>query len=147
MELQNYIKSVADCMDLGSALSFLTETAPEHQTLEHWQQGEFHHDWLFQLPLEEEGGEESRVLVVSTNCNGGIKEVLALPAKPERSALWNWRCPDNPEFNGNCPKPLGLERTHHWFDPCNLLKDTARSEYRAEFRQRQPGGGWILKNE
>ena len=34
----------------------------------------------------------------------------------------------------------------HWFDPCELLRDDARSEYRAEFRQRQSGGGWQMKN-
>ena len=33
----------------------------------------------------------------------------------------------------------------HWFDPCALLTNDARSEYRPEFRERQPGGGWQLK--
>jgi hypothetical protein len=37
---------------------------------------------------------------------------------------------------------LGSVTTEHWFDPCELLAADARSEYRAEHRQRQCGGGW-----
>jgi len=33
----------------------------------------------------------------------------------------------------------------HWFDPCALLTEDARSEYRPEFRERQEGGGWKAK--
>jgi hypothetical protein len=31
----------------------------------------------------------------------------------------------------------------HWFNPCDLLKDGTRSEYREEFRRRQRGGGYV----
>ena len=34
---------------------------------------------------------------------------------------------------------LASSRTRHWFDPCDLLKPDARSEYRAELRERQAG--------
>ena len=73
-------------------------------------------------------------VVVATNCNGGVKEVLCLARKPERSALWHHRCPTI-RFAGELP---GARRgAHaHWFDPCALLKDDARSEYREDARER-----------
>ena len=87
------------------------------------------------------------VLVVATNCNGGVKEVLCFRSVPERGALWHHRCPDNAEFAGELPPLLDSVRTVHWFDPCELLRPDARSEYREEFRARAPGGGWALKDE
>jgi hypothetical protein len=71
-----------------------------------------------------------------------VKEVLCFGQAPERGALWHDRCPDNPEFGGMLPPVLASARTIHWFDPCELLTADARSEYRPEFRERQPGGGW-----
>ena len=91
-------------------------------------------------------GLDGRVLVVTTNCNDGIKEVMLFAEVPERSALWHERCPENPEFTGELPQLLGRARTEHWFDPCRLLAETARSEYRPEHRRRQPGGGWEEAN-
>ena len=64
---------------------------------------------------------------------------------PREEALWHFRCPDSPEFTGTLPLVVGQARTVHWFDPCALLEPDARSEYRPEFRERQPGGGWQLK--
>jgi hypothetical protein len=64
---------------------------------------------------------------------------------PEKSALWRYRCPDNPEFEGNLPPILGRAQTIHWFDPCELLGPDARSEYKPEHRERQAGGGWRPK--
>jgi hypothetical protein len=84
--------------------------------------------------------------VVATNCNGGVKEVLCFGEAPDRSALWHHRCPDNPEFAGELAPILERSTTHHWFDPCELLKPDARSEYRSEFRERQAGGGWTMKS-
>jgi hypothetical protein len=55
------------------------------------------------------------------------------------------RVSPRPEFSGELPPVLGQVRTVHWFDPCALLTNDARSEYRLEFRERQPGGGWQLK--
>jgi len=37
-------------------------------------------------------------------------------------------------------------RTPHWFNPCELLLPTARSELRPEFREREVGGGWRMKS-
>jgi hypothetical protein len=83
------------------------------------------------------------VLVVSTNCNGGIKEVLVFEEVPSTEALWHHRCPTETEF-ADLPLPpmMGLARTLHYFDPCELLRPDARSELRPEHRRRQRGGGW-----
>ena len=107
--------------------------------VDHWQQGEFHHDTVFRL------GKSSvdlpgNYIVVATNCNGGVKEVLCFSEMPSHGALWKARCPSSDEFVGELPKLHGRATTHHYFDPCDLLKPNARSEYRAEFRERQPGG-------
>jgi hypothetical protein len=131
-------------LGLGPLLSELTVRLGGYDLVDHWQQGEFHHDLVLRVP----GGVlPGRVLVVATNCNGGVKELLCFGTVPERSALWHYRCPDNPEFCGSLPPVLGVARTHHWFDPCELLGPDARSEYRPEVRERQPGGGWRLKCE
>jgi hypothetical protein len=82
------------------------------------------------------------VLVVATNCNGGIKEVLALADVPDRLALWHHRCPAVAEFFGELGPILARAVTEHWFDPCELLTSSARSELRPEYRRRQEGGGW-----
>jgi hypothetical protein len=82
------------------------------------------------------------VLVVATNCNGGVKEVLWFAEVPDRAALWHARCPSMPEFAGELAPILGRAETEHWFDPCELLGPNARSELRAEHRKRQDGGGW-----
>ncbi|MCB9788905.1 MAG: hypothetical protein H6744_19690 [Deltaproteobacteria bacterium] len=57
--------------------------------------------------------------------------------------MWHARCPDNPEFEGELPPVLAVARTAHWFDPCALLAEDARSELRPEARRRQRGGGWV----
>jgi hypothetical protein len=138
------IQELANQLTLGGMLDALRRLAGGYELLDHWQQGEFHHDTLLrvdaaraQLPGD--------VLVVATNCNGGVKEVLCFAEAPERNALWHQRCPLNPEFAGQLPNLLASVRTRHWCDPCDLLAPDARSEYRSEFRQRQSGGGWQLK--
>jgi hypothetical protein len=83
------------------------------------------------------------ILLVATNCNGGVKEVLCFAAVPDRGGLWHARCPENPEFSGKTQQPLAAARTDHWFDPCELLHANARSEYREQYRERQCGGGWL----
>ena len=110
------------------------------QILAHWQQGEFHHDLVFSI---REGPFPAPIVVVSTNCNGGIKEFLFFDDVPQRWALWHWRCPDNPEFQGELPLIRAHIKTPHWFEPCVLLAPDARSEYRPEHRKRQRGGGWL----
>jgi hypothetical protein len=135
------LEHLASTMVLGSLLDEVRRRYGEYDLVAHWKQGEFHHDVVLRLRTEPLGLLGS-VLVVATNCNGGVKEVLAFAEVPERWALWKHRCPDNPEFEGALPSLLGRARTHHWFDPCELLTPGARSEMRAEHRRRQRGGGW-----
>lgn len=138
------LRELAGQLMLGGLLERLRERFGGYELLAHWTQGEFHHDLVVEL-----GGSfadlPGRVLVIATNCNGGIKEVLCFDSMPERSALWRSRCPDNPEFAGELPQVLAHETTRHWFDPCELLLPDARSELREEFRERQCGGGWVRK--
>jgi hypothetical protein len=76
-----------------------------------------------------------------------VKEIFCFESLPDRGALWHHRCPDNEEFTGDLPPVLDSVRTLHWFDPCELLTPDARSEYRPDARERQPGGGWQLRTE
>ncbi|MGM0554984.1 MAG: hypothetical protein ACQEVA_01260 [Myxococcota bacterium] len=138
------LESLAKQLVLADLLVMLEEKFGGYQLLAHWTQGEFHHDLVLRVEHEVLPGSH---LVVSTNCNGGIKEVLALAHCPERWALWNHRCPNNPEFDGEPPCIAGVARTVHWFDPCALLADDARSELKPEHRERQRGGGWKKKQE
>lgn len=124
---------------LGTLLGALADHEPEH--VAHWKQGEFHHDLVIRLGRTELPGD---VLVVSTNCNGGVKEILCLAEVPDRWALWHARDPDNPEFEGELPPVLDQIRTSAWFDPRSLLGPDARSELHPEHRRRQRGGGWTL---
>ena len=124
---------IAGHLTLGAALEDIRKDGG-YTLLDHWQQGEFHHDIVLRVG--------QGVLIIATNCNGGIKEVLALDAVPDRAGLWHLRCPSNPEFRGPAPKIRGRSTTVHWFDPCALLADDAHSEYRPEYRERQSGGGW-----
>ncbi|HJL14560.1 MAG TPA: hypothetical protein RMH99_02820 [Sandaracinaceae bacterium LLY-WYZ-13_1] len=81
-------------------------------------------------------------LVASTNCNGGIEELLSFAEPPDRDALWHWRCPDGEFEPRPLPALLASARTPHCFDPCELLAPDARSELKPEHRRRQRGGGW-----
>jgi hypothetical protein len=126
---------VAQALTLGAALAELRARYGQYDLLDHWQQGEFHHDVVLQVRVD-------LTYVVATNCNGGVKEVLAFRERPTAAALWHWRCPESPEFSGALPQLRARAVTAHYFDPCELLVDNARSELRAEYRERQPGGGW-----
>lgn len=128
------LDELAATLVLGALLERVKERHGDYELLAHWKQGEFHHDVVLRLPGD--------FLVVSTNCNGGIKEVLLFDQPPKRYALWHARCPDNEDFSGSLPPVRGRARTHHWFDPCELLVPDARSELRPEHRRRQHGGGW-----
>lgn len=132
------LDALAAHLTLGALLDDLRARGG-YALVDHWQQGEFHHDTVLDVAA---AGLASRFLVVATNCNGGIKEVLAFDVLPTRGALWKHRCPASPEFAGELPPLVGVARTVHWFDPCDLLRDDARSEIRPEHRERQPGGGW-----
>ena len=134
------VEAIAQNLGLGALLADLNLKFGGYELLEHWQRGEFHHDLL--IRVEPKGDLPGPVLVVATNGNGGVKEVICLESPPEENALWHHRCPDVSEFAGTLPPILASARTVHWFDPCALLGPDARSEYRPEFRERQPGGGW-----
>ena len=128
------VQTLADTHALGALFAELRARHGGYDLVAHWTQGEFHHD----LVLRAAGV----VLVVSANCNGGVKEVLVLDDVPERGALWKHRCPHSDEFVGTLGPVRALARTPHWFDPCELLRDDARSELKPSCRRRQPGGGW-----
>jgi len=131
-------------LGLGALLTELERTSGPVEHLDHWTQGEFHHDIVLRIGPGA-SGLPGPVLVVATNCNGGVKEVLCFEERPRHEALWHHRCPDNPEFSGALPPLLASARTIHWFDPCSLLTPDARSELREEFRERQRGGGWRMR--
>ena len=134
------VDELAATLSLGAALEILTERFGAYELLAHWKQGEFHHDVLVSVDAE------PAFVLIATNCNGGIKEVLRFSERPDRWALWHWRCPDNEEFEGVLPPIETRALTTHWFDPCELLLADARSELRAEHRARQRGGGWVQRD-
>jgi hypothetical protein len=139
------LETLSRCSMLGALLSEVWRRWGAYELLDHWQQGEFHHDLVLRVRLAgaDLGGE---FIVVAANCNGGVKEVLAFTSMPDRHALWHSRCPENPEFQPGALPIVGVARTEHWFDPCALLLPDARSEYREEYRERQCGGGWLPRN-
>ena len=136
------VVQLAECLLLGALLEELTKEYGGYELVAHWTQGEFHHDLVLRLPETARRELPGPVLVVATNCNGGIKEVLSFADVPDRLALWHHRCPAVGEFRGQLGPILARAVTEHWFDPCELLTSTARSELRPEYRRRQEGGGW-----
>lgn len=135
------IDHLATHLGLGSLLRTLSNTVGHYEMVDHWTQGEFHHDLVLRVPSSE-SDLPGPFLVIATNCNGGVKELLCFGSPPDRNALWHSRCPDNSEFQGSLSPLLAGRRTVHWFDPCSLLTPDAESEYRPEHRVRQSGGGW-----
>jgi hypothetical protein len=134
------LERLAGHLALGSLLAVVVRDHQGYELVAHWKQGEFHHDLVLRVTVP--GTLPGAVLVVATNCNGGVKEVLCFDHVPERFALWHARCPENPEFVGELSPLLGEVRTLHWFDPCVLLDAQARSELKPECRKRQRGGGY-----
>lgn len=136
------VDHLARSLVLGALLDEVTHVFGGYELVAHWTQGEFHHDLVLRLPEAATSRLPGRVLVVATNCNGGVKEVLSFAEVPDRAALWHERCPTMPEFAGELAPILARAETEHWFNPCELLGANARSELRREHRQRQAGGGW-----
>ena len=135
------MKSVVEALTLGAVLEALQERHGGYELLAHWKQGEFHHDVL--VRASDARNLPGPVLVVATNCNGGVKELSFYDEVPTRYALWHERCPEGDFADEPLPVLRERVRTVHWFDPCELLGADARSELRPEFRVRQRGGGWI----
>lgn len=140
------VEAIADTMALGAAMDLLRTQTGGFELLDHWQQGEFHHDVVLQLAPSAQGT-PGPVFVIATNCNGGIKEVLSFASVPGRYALWHWRCPNVQDFAGELPPMLARATTTHHFDPCELLHPDARSELRPEFREGEVGGGFRMKGD
>jgi hypothetical protein len=138
------VERLARLLVLGALLDDVRERFGGYEVVAHWTQGEFHHDVVLRVPASASNQLHGRILVVATNCNGGIKEVVSFAEIPERAALWHHRCPSLPEFDGVLTPILARATTDHWFDPCELLSTDARSELRAEHRRRQSGGGWEM---
>ena len=136
------VQALADTMVLGNLLASLQKRHGSYELVDHWRQGEFHHDII--VRVRDRKALPGNILAIATNCNGGVKEVLCFEQVPERSALWHWRCPRVSEFAGSLPPVLDRATTHHWFDPCELLSSDARSELKEQYRRRQPGGGWEM---
>ncbi len=138
--MKTSLEMLASSMVLGECLSNLHMNFGGFELVDHWTQGEFHHD----LVIRTSSTELPPVMVISTNCNGGIKDILGMPAVPDRGGLWRWRCPDNPDFVGPEPQVEVQVTTVHYFEPCEILADDTRSELKPSCRVRQPGGGWQL---
>ncbi len=136
----NAVDDLARALDLGSLLAEIGQRYGAYDLVAHWTQGEFHHDVVLRLP--EAADLPGAILVVATNCNGGVKEVLCFEDVPDRWALWHHRCPSVADFAGELTPILARSVTEHWFDPCELLRPDARSELRPEYRRQQHGGGW-----
>lgn len=141
---ESVVQKLAGERMLGAVLDRVRQNWGSYDLLVHHQQGEFHHDVVVRV-TNAGPSLPGQYLVISTNCNGGVKEVLCFDEPVDPSALWHFRCPENPEFSGTLPSLLASARTEHWFDPCELLAANARSELKAEFRERQAGGGWCKK--
>jgi hypothetical protein len=134
------VARLATHLGLGSLLEELAAKHGGYDLVAHWKQGEFHHDVV--VRVQTRGELPGEIVLVATNCNGGVKEVLCFDRVPQRYGLWHARCPDNPEFEGEIVPALAQTRTLHWFDPCALLVADARSELKPECRKRQRGGGF-----
>ena len=140
----NYVAELAQTRVLGALLDSVRRTCGGYDLLHHHQQGEFHRD-VFVRVAKGRPRLPGEYLVISTNCNGGVKEVLCFEELADPAALWHFRCPANDAFQGVLPRIFAQARTEHWFDPCELLAADARNELRPEFRERQRGGGWCKK--
>ena len=142
---EQVVAELANERMLGAVLDCVRRDFSGYDLLAHHQQGEFHHD-VFLRVSKGRPRLPGEYLVISTNCNGGVKEVLCFGEPVQPAALWHFRCPDNAEFAGALPPLLASARTEHWFDPCELLTPDARSELKPEHRARQTGGGWGKKS-
>ena len=137
------VDELARNLGLGSLLDDVRQQLGGYELLDHWQQGEFHHDLL--LKVDPKGQLPGPLLVVATNCNGGVKEVLCFRRRRPAGRCGTTAALTTRSSRGELPPVLERAHTVHWFDPCELLRPDARSEYRPEHRERQEGGGWRPK--
>ena len=76
------IESLASHLMLGDLLDELTRRFGGYDLVAHWTQGEFHHDVVVKVPGSARLVLPGSVVVVATNCNGGVKEVLCFADEP-----------------------------------------------------------------
>lgn len=130
------IAELANTLTLGGLIERVRCRFGNFRVLDHWQEGEHHHDLV--LELDEYAGLPGRFLLVSTNSNGGVKEVHCLASPPDRAGLWHSRCPEQTELVGPPPQILASARTLHWFEPRELLGSAARLPPNAARGPRRP---------
>lgn len=122
MRGESVLQELADQLVLGDVLNVLDRDHGGFELIAHRPKGEYHQDLVVRVNTGVFGGE---ILVIGTNCNGGVKELIALSSVPDHSALWRWRCPTAPQFQGTLDDIRGVARTIHWSDPAQLLEETA----------------------
>ena len=74
------IDVLARSLDPGSLIGEVARRYGAYDLVAHWTQGEFHHDVVLRISEAALHELPGRVLVVATNCNGGVKEVLCFDA-------------------------------------------------------------------
>jgi hypothetical protein len=116
------IDGFAGCIVLRTLLDALTRRYGGYEIVAHWTRGDMHHDVVVMLPQEAVRDLPGRVLVVATNGNALIKEVLCFAAVPDRDALWHHRCPEVMEFTGELAPILARATTEHWVEPGEVLR-------------------------
>lgn len=115
------LNSLAGELLLGHLLQRLRDEFGTYELLDHWTVGEYHHDIL--IRIDQDGAQlPGNVMVVSTNCNGGLKALMCFAEPPSRDALWRLRCG---EPKPSDEEPLATARTLHWFDPTALIEESA----------------------
>src|SRR5688500_16020089 len=102
-------QDLAAKLTLGGTLDEVRRRGGRCQLLAHWKQGAFHHDTVIEVDAQRVGI-PGPFLVIATNCNGGVKEVLSFGELPNRYALWHHRCPQVPEVSGVLPPVLESTR-------------------------------------
>jgi hypothetical protein len=134
------VDQLAQKLALGPLLDELRLQCGGFRLVAYWQQTEYHHDLV--LALNRKGPLPGSVLVVSTNCNAAVKEVLCFDEVPARAALWHSRCPEDRRFAGELPPLLASARTWRWTDPRALLDADDRGRERdgaSEYQQEAAG--------
>ena len=99
------VQRLADELSSKALLEALQREHGGFDLLHHWQQGEFHHDIV--VAVKEPRALPGTILVVATNCNAGVKEVLCFDRVPDPARCGTGACPDNPEFHGDAAAGAG----------------------------------------
>ncbi len=120
------IDSLAQELLLGHLLQRLQDEFSDFELLAHWTKGEYHHDIV--VKLGDQKSLPGPVLVVSANCNGGIKELLCFDTAPSEEELWTLR--DENLATDELPAVLAAAKTIHWVDPIGLVRRPTMADMR-----------------